>query len=643
MDLQSVRTKLAVDLRSSLVAAEHAGPVKPVIVVSAPGGIGKTRMTADLLRLRSVTWLSPRNDAQRELEGFLDNPLADIEPLKGDGPGRPAVQKRMARVDPGACSRPERFESVLARGEGRFMERLSCRECPARSHCAYQQWRPTDPWLFAPHTWLALGTDTSALYAGRDFVVIDETPLPTMLGGIALGAHEVRLVRDKLQRASLKGRGVVVGEGIAMLFDQILDLIDRPPPGRTRVVLRELAADLGLQFVSRYASLKNPFGGQLRDPSRTQLDPLGIQSMLRALQLHPELAEKVHGLADAVADDGPGAGAHRPACVLVLPGDDRIPGIVAGHFRDARIPKSVPIVILDATTEPVLYRYVFDRPVVTVKATLEQRSRIVQTIDSRYPTATLERAGSPAVDRVMQIADRFKAENPGASVALIMKKGTYEGAARVRVDETFAPADVYFYWAMRGTNALETYDAIFVVGAPELPPSQIEAHVRAFMSRVPVAPGERRFEYQAESLTLSHEDGFAFVDANGDGAALIERTYLGTLEAFVWRVFHHDEYIQAILRGRPFDGARKKQIFFISNLMLGELETELVREAELLGDDLLARAHEVLEGGAGVTSMRQLARVLGVDPSAVSRAAKKRPKFWARYIAPSMRCPSPSS
>ena len=88
------------------------------------------------------------------------------------------------------------------------------------------------------------------------------------------------------------------------------------------------------------------------------------------------------------------------------------------------------------------------------------------------------------------------------------------------------------------------------------------------------------------------------------------------------------------MRARPYDPATKKNVFFLSNLVLGGLETILVREADLLGEDLLVRARNIVEAGGSGWTQRGLARELEVSESALSKNKKKNPRYWSDHVAP---------
>jgi hypothetical protein len=637
MDLVTARAKFATDLAAAFdKALNSTNAIKPVVLVKGPGGLGKSHVTSHLLRHRRVVWFAPTNAALAQLEGFLDAPLHSIQPLVGSGPARPDVEKRIARDDHGACLDPKRIANAQARGLGRFMEREACKGCPLRAFCTYQNWKPSKDWLFAPHARLALDTGDKYLFTGREIAVIDESPLTTMLGGVSFTDYEVRegvhvLKNQPGQAASTAGRSALV-----TLFEQAQDLLDHPPSDRRRVALRPLVEDLGYHFINRVGSIAKPLHGlgQLKLKRLTTVDPSSVAQFVRLYSGPVWVREKLLLLADALASDDK----ERPATVLVLPKSNQKGGIAAGHFRPLPVPPGLPVVVLDATADSVLYSCALGgREIITVQAEVDQASVIYQTHENRYPASTLIDKSSPSIDRLMKIVDEYKKKNPSHRVGLILKKGVFEEShVKVRVEKTFALADIKFFWSVRGSNDFQSYDALFVVGAPELSSLDVEAKVRALMSRLPPLRSEAPCNYEVRTLPIQSVGAWQYLDQHGRDVILEERAIEGTLEAYVFRVFHQEEYIQALLRGRPFDPSKKKNIFFLSKSFLTEFEITLVSEAELLGrEDLVVRAAKFLFPlQAPYGNQRQLAHALGVSESALSKAKKSDPVFWSSRVAP---------
>jgi hypothetical protein len=91
------------------------------------------------------------------------------------------------------------------------------------------------------------------------------------------------------------------------------------------------------------------------------------------------------------------------------------------------------------------------------------------------------------------------------------------------------------------------------------------------------------------------------------------------------------------LRGRPYDPAKKKNIYFLSSSYLTLLDIQFVSEADLLHEDLWVRAKQKLDaereaGKHSPFTWRELARMLGVDESTVSKARRKDPQSWGLLL-----------
>jgi hypothetical protein len=623
---------------------------KPLVLVTAPGGIGKSHMTAQLLSGHRVTWFGERNRLLPQLDGFLSGTLPGVQRLPGPiPPGPTTIEKQIAREDPGACSELDaRVRPLMQANLGRYIESMACRMCPALKSCTYQNWKPSKDWLFAPHVWLGLAVDHTDMFRGRDVVVIDESPFGEVLDGVSLAAWEMDLLVTKLRELP---DATVATKAFIAIFEQALAILRSPPKGRARVELRQLVADLGFQFLADLRPRLNLLPERQRKAGYDVVDPNGVATVVKQLTgVESGVRGKLSALADALSADT----AARPTCVLVLPADKTKAGIAAGHFKPLPVPDHLPLVVLDATGDPARYwcgllptpltregQAAGGRPILTVGAKLEMASRIYQTVDARYPASTLGAADSPSTDRLMTIVDRYKADHPERRIGLVVKKQLFKENRefRARVQQTIpSEADVKFFWSLRGDNSLQDYDAIFIIGAPELDALQVEASVRAYMSRLDPFPEEQPYDYKPTVRDVGLITGMNLSDAHGRRVNPVERSYVGTEQFIAWRLSHQDEYVQAILRGRPYDPERPKDIFFLSSAYLGVLPVTYISEAELLGEDLLVLAKKKLEewrraGNDGRVTQRDLAAMLGMHESVISRARKKDPSVWIELLA----------
>lgn len=640
--LDEARAQFAVDATARLQAARLQNPA-PVILVRAPAGLGKTRMVAHLLRGNRVVWFAPRNELMQELARAHQDPLPDIVPLV---PGRPppTLEKRPARADQDQDGRyvwcaefSTRIAPVRALGLGRFERRQACVWCSKRRGCPYPRWQPRTQWLFLPHVWLDLPLDRPDVFTGCEFVVIDESPLTHVLHATVLKPHEIVLLRDALTQVPRKT--FLAFRALRDLLTVCSDLLASPPP-RRRIVLRDLLADLGYRFTQNIDDgtrvvrmLLQSISGSRRvltkrfrvspPPTESDLaeaDATSLRLDLPDLKAPPYLVEKLIGLFDAVAEDV----RERPTCVLKLPEDGSQGAIIAGRVHQPPIPKHLPIVVLDSTGFTTNYRALFPgRPVVEQTTEVTRQVQVLQMGDHRWPLQTL-RTSPAALDKAMEMVDRYKSEHPAHRVGLILAQ-TLLGEPRIKeaVDQRFQSGDVGFFWATRGANDFEHHDAVFVLGAPEVPPDELEGQARALQSLDPVQPGEKPGDWRVRSRVL--EDG---TDDRGYG--------YGNAADFLYWELHQSEYTQAVGRVRPYvdrptsDGQGRRTVFFLSNVGLFDITTNLTTEAELRGrvPDLLLRVRDELkkkraQGRVGPISQQELAGEVGVSPAALSQALKR--------------------
>jgi hypothetical protein len=502
------------------------------------------------------------------------------------------------------------------------------------------------PWLFSSHARLGLRNEDKYLFEGREIVVIDESPVKEVLQAVTLEQHEIDRILSALKDPDVIALDELSGHAFTRLFEVASDLLTDPPPNRRRIELRVLLKELGYKFIDKLPRAEEQtqvaadlLVGQSQDDDGDaqntdaelgvcQIDPMSTARLIQQLQFigGQGLGAKLHKLADALSAD---TGA-RPTCVLVVPSDESRGGIVAGHRVVPPIPPQVPVVILDATCDQLLYAYMFTgRPLLHVHVEAEQTARMIQTIDHRYPASTLGDPNSPSIDRLMDIVDEYKAENPSHKIAVIVQKHLFDTRAHVknRILKSVTEEDVKYFWANRGDNTLKDYDALFALGAPELHPLEIEARARAHMSTETPAPWEKPFDYRiVPSPSQSSSDGYVVAD---DGTRLIERGFLQGGPFAVFWAFHQAEYAQAMLRLRPYNPGKQKTIYFFSNIDIPYFNIERKMEKELLWrkSDLLVRARDVLNreraaGRQGIITQKDLADLLKVSKVAITKAKK---------------------
>ncbi|XXX76097.1 hypothetical protein WMF30_51455 [Sorangium sp. So ce134] len=650
-DLTTARAELVDKLTDALkVGLDSSEVPAPLIHVDAPGGLGKSHITAQLLRDRRVVWFGERKKLEGQLQDFLGTPLPGVTPLP-PSPGTapcltPELEKRPSREDSGFCSQlDKRIKPLQSMGLGRFEQRMACKPCPDFKSCRYQNWRPSTRWLFATHARLGLRNRDEYLFKWREIAVIDESPVKEILQAVTLKKHEIVELLTAVRDFEGSRLCTSAAQVFTKLFDVVLDLLADPPPGRRRVELRVLLRDLGYRFIDNLPTAAEQLqaAGKLvreqpeadeRDARRAkdavdgiqEIDPMATAYLIQELQLSKGLSEKLHKLADALAAD---TGA-RPTCVVVLPSTEGKGGIAAGQLVVPPIPPNMPVVLLDATSDPIIPLHLFPgRPIIDVRVSVQQTARILQTLDHRYPDRTLMDPKSPAIDRLMGIVDMHKLNNPTHKVAMVVKRQLFNGQPHVknRILKSVAEDDIMFFWANRGDNSIKDYDALFVLGAPELPALEIEARARAFMSQIRPEPNEQPFDYRVVPQQGDPSEGYVTAT---NGTRIADRGYLQGGPMFVFYAFHQAEYAQAMLRLRPYDPTRAKTIVFFSNIDIPFFNMEFTTESDLLGQApaLLVRACDVLKlqraaGIQGAIMQKDLAQLLGVSKAAITKAKKK--------------------
>jgi hypothetical protein len=639
MPLAQARAELAAKLQASLptLLSSAASPA-PVIVVRAPGGIGKTHMLTQKLSGHSVVWFGERKQMMPEIQTFLDTPLPGVTPLL-QPPGRVQVEKRPAREDQGMC--PDfalEIKPLRDRGLGRFEQSRGCRRCASFAGCPYFAWKPSSSWTFAPAIWLELKVKNTPHFDGKQIAVIDESPLQHVLQGVSLSAKEIDSLLADLQASPL--RASLAYETFTKLLVACGELLRDPPPHRRRVELRELLRDLGFQFVDApqhwHVRMRDDLlaagaipsaAPAVTKPGGIKVDPGCVARVLQyASALSTEQKKKLMALADALIDDE----SERPCCVLVLPDGKARSGIVAGRYVAPQIPATMPILVLDATADRLLYDVIFEgRTIAFIDVDLQVAAEIIQTTDFRYPSRTFKAASSNTIERLMAIVDEYQTQHVGQELAVVVKKDLFDTDTKFknRVLQSVPPDHVFFYWSLRGRNDLKDFDAIFLIGAPELSPLDMEAMARAFMSRHAPKPGEKPFDYRVVPVPGQQRSGWSEFTSGGKKISLPDRGYLQVGPDAVYWALHQAEYVQAALRIRPYDPAQPKTVFVLTSADLGMLDVTFAQEKDLLPT---APPKRLLEAKAWLEQHRAAGHVEKVTHTALAQAIGVSKGRWSQ-------------
>ena len=212
------------------------------------------------------------------------------------------------------------------------------------------------------------------------------------------------------------------------------------------------------------------------------------------------------------------------------------------------------VIWLDATANPALYQELFGRPVQVVDGYPDLKARVHQVWSRANGKGTLRAQDVAARNQLQAQIDGIVARGQYQSPAVI----TYQDAA-----EAVAPAlpRLHFY-AARGTNALETCDALIVAGTPMPAIDAITKQARMVFFRRMAA-----FDPTWTQRTVAYAD---YIAADGLGRAYPVGGFWADpdLQAVLWS-YREAELIQAAHRVRPVQ--RECDIWLLSNLPVAEL------------------------------------------------------------------------
>lgn len=228
------------------------------------------------------------------------------------------------------------------------------------------------------------------------------------------------------------------------------------------------------------------------------------------------------------------------------------------------------LIWLDATGDPLAYKYAFDRPVQTVAFNVEKKGCIIQdwsSLNSRKkmivdkkPTAHTEKLK----ERLRYIIQSKQYRRP-----VII---THKPLVDVGIFSDLA--ECAYFGNARGTNKYEGADAVFIVGCPQ--PSK-----DAIVELAAALEYDRMNPYDTE--WSDQQTAYDFFDENGIGRSYPKADFWNDslLQALLWQT-REAEIFQAIHRGRPI--RYPCDVWLFTNLPIPEIQIDqIVQFRDIVG------------------------------------------------------------
>lgn len=562
------------------LARDHALGGQGFLLLAHPPGTGKGHNTTAGLRAYlqahdapgQIVWTALRKDQ------FHDQAGLNLIPLHG-------------RNDANCRKLPE--AQALARHGYSVRETLCMRRCPFVDSCAYLRQFGVEADFFAPQPLL----QATSWWQGAAVVVLDEFD-PSRLTRI------VDLNSADLARMAQRAEGPHAQLVLRWVATLLGSSGDRALPGA--LLLAELTAlaraeglDLTATVRAAVAALPDPEaqhalpglprGATLSDYEG--LPPNYLDTLLR--QLDRELLAYQAGRTITSRLEVSGG-----RIWLYL----RIEHLIQQLARADQ-----PKLILDATANPELLRAIFPAtPLRLERPRIAGGARITQVITRDWAKSTLR--GKRRERWYDEVAARIR---PGRPTLVVCTQACEEGLREALAARGHPEVSVGHYGALRGSNRYKGFDVILAqVYHPNL-----DAVVRE--GRALFADDGEPLD---ERLTVAER---TLVDAGGAGWSVQVPTFADERLAALLEQRRESELVQAALRGRPFDHP-DAQITLLFGLPLPQLPPTQVVEAEGAATSnggraaaacaaLAGAARELLDGGARVVGVEELARASGLS------------------------------
>lgn len=582
--LQQVRNEIA----TAVLAPKRGGPV---VLVRAPPGTGKTTITLrEVLALIArvpgrfrVLWASDRHDL--------------LAALEGNWPGLVHVPRR----SPENCDRWVEIEALTKAGWGGAATASVCLRCPRNPRrlgvgsvpCEYQvavQDR-TAPHAVV-HEWASL-TDVAMQFS---YVVIDEDVLSSCLRERRYRPSDLERAVETLVGAS-EEQTAVLRRAVRVVAELRLK-----PESLTRLKLREA---LGVVDAAAFADDVDRIDWKAVGPTRRSgldayADRVGFEGLqpagIRRPPVNPKplllaLRDVLRGRAAAVEWDGSG---WRVMWVEQLRTGNR------------------PVLVLDATADPVLLERVLGRRVDVRDLRVPFTGPVLQIVNGRYPRATFfERtSGGPvlrrrALEQMIRVVVARAARVDGPTL-LVTYKSVVAALRTAEPGLGPLPANVEVAWfgAVRGAD-LSGYRQIILLGFPFAKPDDVLFAAQALHQgdeEIDEATAEEVVPYAAINDFDDPADNP--VGHEGGPVGLRLRRYIDPRVERVRRMMEDSEYWQTINRIRQINDPAKITVLLTSMPIPREhaVAVRLVEVDRLLADGS-ARGEEVnaaLEAAAAV-------------------------------------------
>ena len=249
---------------------------------------------------------------------------------------------------------------------------------------------------------------------------------------------------------------------------------------------------------------------------------------------------------------------------------------------------NIPVLMLDATADPLLLQCFFDEEIDLKRIDIEQNAIVTQVYD-RTGSNQFWRETSAPIKELISVLNTWA--DFGEKPLCVGNKSLIED---LKAHPDISPKVQFMnFVGLRGSNAAEQCSVVFITGRNEPPPTEIDHKARALFWDDPEL---LQHDELSENVNLPLElRGFLSSSRNVKARSGVEaRTFSDARIEAVHQQLREAESIQAISRLRLIHNEHRKRVFILSNVPLEVPVDQLIKFDDLMPDRL---EYEFLKAG----------------------------------------------
>lgn len=615
-EFHSRQAKAVGDIKADLAdefGLEHYPDQAPCFLNSCSLGLGKTSGALKLLaQQKTGTFDVYARDHVLMQQSYDDlvrlNPHLPVWPIRGrsqiDPEGR-LIGKvdEWAREDDKMCPRHEAVKDAAETGLSPHSS--ICEECPLRDHCGYlKQFEGVvvggirQPGIVVlPHAFLPLDRRTGT----GDVVVIDENPTSSLVSEVEFSDA---LLTDRQVVAQLATDHSEEGKCRRAMQNLAQLLIERELAPKVakdawpwrggedehrQKVMRRVARGLMAAMEGR-KSTASLDADDLNHARRmlTSRDPIELSGNMPDREIRAAVARVGRGgrkIMRTLVEQARLCRKRHIEIGSLVSLDERGERNMLTVFTPPTIPAHVPVIVLDATANPLPLERMFDRDFEIIDIRMDENVRVTQVYDvtgsksslfgrdARHAFDKISKADkAKQFDKVRKLIDAAVRFSDGKEVLFVAQKETIDTLAREGFGAVPESLHTAHFGALRGQNAFKDLRHIVIAGRMLPPVDALERMAAAVFARLGDRYSVNQLPMTVKSWCKLHDD-IPEEDIRADGC--MDRNgnpwHPGTLTEALRYDACEAEIVQAVGRLRSIAQDEPCEVLLIGELTLDDL------------------------------------------------------------------------